>query len=140
MFLVFSSILSSFWGIKEDKILILIFVICFNNFMIISLQALLRFLVSINYCQFLSDGCFCRTCSLFFLPCFYPFEAEILEKIWLVFWEICPHSIGFGSLLLKFPYFSEICHSVLFVIYYPAHWELVKWPRPNLLSLAKLKK
>ena len=108
--------------------------ICFN-FVIISLQDLLTFLVSMKHCQFLSDGCFCRTCSLFFLPCFYPFE-DWLKKSNL----LCPHSIGFEFLLLQFPHFSEICHPVLLVIYYSAHWDLVKWPRPNWLSLGKLKK
>ena len=91
--------------------------ICFN-FVIISLQDLLTFLVSMKHCQFLSDGCFCRTCSLFFLPCFYLFEF----------------------LHLQFPHFSKTCHPVLLVIYYSAHWDLVKWPRRNWLSLGKLKK
>ena len=134
MSLVFSSILSSFWGIKEDKVLILKFAIYFNS-MVISLQDLLPFLVSMKHCQFLSDECFCRTCSLFYLPCFYPFE-DWLKKSNL----LCPHSIGFEFLLLQFPHFSETCHPVLLVIYYSAHWDLVKWPRPNWLSLGKLQK
>ena len=103
--------------------------------MIISLQDLLTFLVSMKHCQFLSDGCFCRTCSLFFLPCFYPFEDWLKKSN-----PLCPHSIGFEFLLLQFPRFSETCHPVLLVIYYSAHWDLVKWPRPNWLSLGKLKK
>ena len=82
------------------------------------------------------EKCFQMLQTLFWL-----FQCSKNPRCWLKKSNLlCPHSIGFEFLHLQFPHFSETCHPVLLVIYYSAHWDLVKWPRPNWLSLGKLKK